>query len=237
MEKVPLMVTGDDAEVFIDLLLSSDGENGAGLEGADAATAVRRSNREGAQEAHYTNSLLIHLRDDNMQIRNEMTRMHERERRMMAVISKNLRQLMRNPALMHGRNVVLDRPVSVGDSSSSELVQEQNVDVMANLTRNPSTLHEIWNEWEFGIGNRKAAKYFTIRERGRCKYAYHRRKVVWDTIAQMVRCGWNSSEACNKVYAVYGCNSSVTSIINRMRKDRKHGGNPALGTLNTDESV
>jgi len=68
VEKVPLMVTGDDAEVFIDLLLSSEGENGAGLEGADAATATRRSNREGAQEAHYTNSLLIHLRDDNKQI-------------------------------------------------------------------------------------------------------------------------------------------------------------------------
>ena len=46
VEKVPLMVTGDDAEVFIDLLLSSEGENGAGLEGADAATATRRSNRE-----------------------------------------------------------------------------------------------------------------------------------------------------------------------------------------------
>ena len=32
MEKVPLMVTGDDAEVFIDLLLSEGGENGAGFD-------------------------------------------------------------------------------------------------------------------------------------------------------------------------------------------------------------
>ena len=107
---------------------------------------------------------------------------------------------------------------------------------MSNLTRNPSTLHEIWNEWEFGIGNRKAAKDFTIRERGSCKYAYHRRKVVWDTITQRVRCDWNASEVCNTIYTVYGFNSSVTSIINRMRKDRKYGGNPALRTLN-NESV
>ena len=65
MEKVPLQVTGDDAEVFIDLLLSEGGENDAGFDGADTATAVRWNNREGAQEAHYTNSLLIHLREDN----------------------------------------------------------------------------------------------------------------------------------------------------------------------------
>ena len=137
---------------------------------------------------------------------------------------------------MHGRNLVLDRPASVSDSSQDNVEHENVIDVISTLSRNPSTLHEIWNEWEFGIGNRKAAKDFSIAERGNCKYAYHRRKVVWDTVGQMVRSGWNAAEACNKIYSVYGQQSSVTNIINQMRKDRKNGGNPALRTLN-NESV
>ena len=44
------------------------------------------------------------------------------------------------------------------------------------------TLHTIWNEYEFGLANRKAAKDFTAIERGRVKYIYHRRKVIWDKI-------------------------------------------------------
>ena len=66
------------------------------------------------------------------------------------------------------------------------------------------------------------------------KYAFHRRKVVWDTVGQMVRCGWNAAEACNKIYTVYGQQSNITIIINQMRKDRKNGGNPALRTLNIE---
>ena len=179
VEKVPLMVTGDDAEVIIDLLLSEGGENGAGFDGADAETAARRNNREGAHEAHYTNSLLIHLCEDNKELRKEITRVHERERRIMQVINKNFCQMMRSPALMHGHNLVWDRPASISDSSQ-EYSDHENVidDVISTLSRNPSTLHKIWNEWEFGIGNRKVAKYFSIAERGSCKYAFHRRKVV-----------------------------------------------------------
>ena len=149
--------------MFIDVLLSEGGEHGAGFDGADAATAARRNNREGAQEAHYTNSLLIHLREDNKELQNKITRVHERERRMMQVINKNLRQMMRSPALMHGHNLVRDRPASISDSSQ-EYSEHKHVidDVISTLSQNLITLHEIWNEWEFGIGNRKVAKDFLI---------------------------------------------------------------------------
>ena len=136
---------------------------------------------------------------------------------------------------MHGRNLVRDRPASISDSSQ-EYSEHKNVidDVISTFLQNLSTLHKIWNEWEFGIGNRKVAKDFLIAERGNCRYAFYRRKVVWDMVGQMVICGWNAAKSCNIIYTVYGQQSSVTSIINQMRKDRKNGGNPALWTLNIE---
>ena len=102
------------------------------------------------------------------------------------------------------------------------------------LTRNPRNIHELWDEWQFGIGNRRATKDFDDKDRGRCKYTFHRRKVAWDKISEMVRSGWNSAEACNRIYTVYGRRSSITTIINVMRKDRKTCVHPALRSLNIE---
>jgi hypothetical protein len=44
------------------------------------------------------------------------------------------------------------------------------------------TIHALWLEYKFGIWGRKAAKDFTAAERGKAKYSYHRRKVVWDVV-------------------------------------------------------
>jgi len=60
------------------------------------------------------------------------------------------------------------------------------------------------------------------------KYVYHRRKVLWDKVAEMVTSGLSANEACNRIYEVYGESSSVTQIINQMRRDRRNGGHPAL---------
>ena len=78
------------------------------------------------------------------------------------------------------------------------------------------------------MGNNKAAKDFTSKERGKVKYLYHRRKVVWEKVTEMVRSGYIAHDACNKIYEVYGANLSVTNIINLMRRDRKNGGHPNL---------
>jgi hypothetical protein len=53
---------------------------------------------------------------------------------------------------------------------------------------------------------------------------YHRRKVVWDCIAELVRAGFTSQVAIDHVYQVYGEKSTVTrSITNRMKEDRQNG--------------
>jgi hypothetical protein len=71
-----------------------------------------------------------------------------------------------------------------------------------------------------GIGGRLPAKDFDPVQRGRQKYKYHRRKVVWDHILKMVNLGYTSDTAIDAIYAKYGQSCSVTEIINKMRKDR-----------------
>ena len=107
-------------------------------------------------------------------------------------------------------------------------IDERGFDRNATLSPHPRTLYAVWQEYQFGIGGRKAAKNFTAQERGRCKYAYHRRKVVWEKVSEMVRAGYTADTAIDAIYGVYGRSASVTQIINGMRRDRGNGGNNRL---------
>ncbi len=85
----------------------------------------------------------------------------------------------------------------------------------------PQTIHTLWIKYEFGIGGRKPVKDFTPTERGKVNYNYHQQNVVWDVITALVWRGWLSDIACDRIYKVYGCQQSVTIIINNMRKDQR----------------
>lgn len=87
----------------------------------------------------------------------------------------------------------------------------------------PRNLHTLWLENIDGVGGRKPARLFTAEERGQNKYKYHRRKVFWEVITRLVRTGRTAQVAIDMIYAAYG-HSSVTAIINRMRRDRANGG-------------
>ena len=88
------------------------------------------------------------------------------------------------------------------------------------LCSKPRDLFQLWEEFEFGIGGRKAAKRFSTRERGRVKYKYHRRKVVWDKIQELIRRGHTHHTAIDEILRTYGEDKTVTEIINLMRRDR-----------------
>ena len=118
VQKIHLMVVGNDTEVFVKLLLADNGGRGGGGRGGgdnnqftDVAGGVgrgtmeRRSKIMGTQELQYMNSLLIHLREDNKAMRDVMAIYHEREKRMLKMLNANLKTLMRHPALMHGIHV------------------------------------------------------------------------------------------------------------------------------------
>jgi hypothetical protein len=58
----------------------------------------------------------------------------------------------------------------------------------AELCPRPKSLHELWTEYMFGIGGRKAAKDYTPVERGRCRHKCYccRKLVLWDCIKSVM---------------------------------------------------
>jgi hypothetical protein len=91
----------------------------------------------------------------------------------------------------------------------------------ATLSKNPKDLYDLWVEYEFGIEGRKPARTFNIKERGRNRYNYARRKVVWVKIEELIRNGHTYLTAIDVLYEKYGRETSVTRIINQMRSERR----------------
>jgi hypothetical protein len=91
---------------------------------------------------------------------------------------------------------------------------------VSTLSPTPRSVYILWQEYEVGIGGRKPARLFTPVERGKVKYTYHRRKVVWDVIAMRVRAGDTAQVAIDRIYELYGAGTTVSNIINTMRRDR-----------------
>ena len=83
----------------------------------------------------------------------------------------------------------------------------------ATLSKNQRDLYVLWQEYEEGLGGRKAAKDFTARERGQVKAMYHRQKVVWDAVPMLVWAGHTAHVAVDMIYQSYGRSMSVTKII------------------------
>ena len=96
------------------------------------------------------------------------------------------------------------------------------------LYKNPRTLFDLWQEYEFGISGTKPAKEFTRAERGENKSLYCRRNVFWQLMVQMINAGHTSDSAIDKIYIVYGSSLSVTNILLCLVQDWKRGGHPSL---------
>ena len=100
---------------------------------------------------------------------------------------------------------------------------DSEIDSTATLMNNPRSLHQLWQEYNSGIGNNKPAREFTRAERGRFKFKYSQQKHVWDLVSKLTNAGNAASVAIEKIYTAYGANKSVTNIINAIRKDAKNG--------------
>mmetsp|Transcript_1837 Transcript_1837/g.5364 ORF Transcript_1837/g.5364 Transcript_1837/m.5364 type:complete len:128 (-) Transcript_1837:56-439(-) len=88
-------------------------------------------------------------------------------------------------------------------------------------------LYVLWQEYEFGVGGRNPARLFTSVERGRVKFKYSRRKIIWGGIDRMVRGGATAQVAIDKIYEVYG-KLNVSAMTSAMRQDEKNGGHQQL---------
>ena len=219
-----MLFRSHDAVVHIDMRIEDDGNNNT-----LSFAGGQEPRRVDGEQLRHINSSLLALRRDIADLRTEMATANERGERNFNIMNRSLRNLMRNPLVAMGGPEQVDRErepnIMVQVEEEARMAEDRG---NATLSSCPRTLHLLWNEYQFGLGNRKAAKDFTAPERGRVKHKYSKRKIVWDKVAEMVRSGWSAQDACNRIYEVYGQNATVTSIISRMQRDKSNGGNPAL---------
>jgi len=211
VKKVPLVVTGYDGVVNMDELGGEGGVNDQGLRLGDSS--------EDKLMAIYSKIDGVTRRQAQAEAQTQLY--HSRTDRKLENMDKNLRRIARQPVQ---RVLHVD---TAGGGGVVEQEQAQEGASIASLSPRPRDLHLLWLEYEFGLGGRKPARQFTAMERGKVKFKYSRRKVVWDTIDRLIRCGYTAQVAIDRIYVVYG-QTSVTHIIDRMRRDAIGGGHAAL---------
>ena len=218
VKKVLLSIHENEGELFIQVIQMNDegvvvGANVQGTGGSVVETV--------AAIQHHVAAVLR----EQFEIKAELETFRKEERIVNRVLSQAIQRLSRQPARILGRGRQEVAAV-VHDDDDDDVDRRHGPP--ATLSKNPKTLHSLWREFEEGLGGRKAAKMFTARQRGQVKQMYYRRKVVWDTVALLVRAGYTAETAVDKIYDTYGQDQSVTKIIKRMLDDRRGGGHPNL---------
>jgi hypothetical protein len=109
-----------------------------------------------------------------------------------------------------------------GGSNESEVYHPEN------LCRCPKNFYVLWAKYESGVGGNKPARLFNKTERGKVRFKYCRRKIVWDAVEALVQRGLTSDVAIDRIYSECGGpNSKVNEVINEL-KHFKRVGNAAL---------
>ena len=163
--------------MFIDTIgkLEQGGEGGGGgnrVYGMQGSHANFRNQFTGMQ------SCLLVLRQENMEMKSTITGLKISIERNVRVVNGNVRRLAMRPT----RNLtVLATAATNQQSQGGVAAQDAGGDhamMLATLMPTPRSFSDLWQEFEFGVGGRKAAKLFSYTERGHFKDKYHRRKNV-----------------------------------------------------------
>ena len=144
------------------------------------------------------------------------------------IIQKNIKRILIQPPRQATPQQRLELAERDNIEEAAALFNEPFTQQIAELSKTPRSLFDLWTEYVYGIGGRKPAKDFTFTERGKCKFKYCRRKVVWDCISRHVNAGYLAPTAIDRIYQCYGRSQTVSYIIVAMVKDKKTGGHPNL---------
>ena len=234
IEKRLLVVTGDDATLYINEVVAEQGQQQQQQQQQQQEVGQQQqeeqpvvSHLEGRTNRQLLQTLLSQVNQLQTSVL-QMSEAREADKVMLSaqfrVINTNLRRVASQPvrALNHPQqnNNGPNNGGGMGAGSNGGIA---NPLLIADLIPTPRTLYILWQEYQEGIGGRKAARLFTRDERGKVKHKYHRRKVVWDLISQLIRSGLTAQVACDRIYNVYGEGATVTSIINRLKVDIRNG--------------
>ena len=218
--RCPVVVTGDQGCVYIDVIpCLEDGIDAVG--GRIAATT-------GGIQAQ-----LLALQSLSSQIRRELQELRTNQiadrvsiQKSFTLVNANIRRIAIQPGVRSFRGTTVAGSNDDTILRAASAAQQPAIRSLPSLSSNPKNLYELWQEYEVGIGGRKAAKLFSQWERGgKNKHKYCRRNVIWKIIDRIVR-GRGQTTAdvvIDQIYAIYGQQTSVTKIINAIKDDLQRG--------------
>ena len=239
--KIPIVPQGYGDQLYITELLAEDD----GL--AERGGGVRRPQEAGATDndmpslqqvgGNYMESMTAilgqqlstqrRIEEVKSEILSELTRVSSNFSRQLRNIHSGIKRIAVQPVVRTWASSRCRRDRGGSSSSNTSGTVEINR-IAAELYPRPQNLYDLWQEYEFGLSGKKAAKDFTRAERGKVKFAYCRRKVFWDVIVKLVNAGHTSDSAVDEVYNCYGRSLPVSTILRKMVHDRKTGGHPNL---------
>ena len=181
--KIPIVVSGHDGELYLDELGQDFDLDGAGGGGGGGGVPVAAPHRRRA----------VNEREQLLALQSQMSRLNRNLDRMRAMQVQETVERRREFQTMNSnlRCVALQpiarRARANNQQAAGGAAAEPNEAAFAStLSPSPRNLFILWDEFENGIGGRKAACLFTCQERGAVKHKYHHRKVIWDCIASLV---------------------------------------------------
>jgi hypothetical protein len=214
IQKVPVIVSGDEGTVLIEVIDRDLRVANAAGGGAARSTAIQ-------EQLLAIQSSLNQLRRDVNDVKTNQAIDRTNTAQQFVNLNANVKRIGRQP----GRMMMLASAAATrtrgGDNDNTVPVRAQLT--IAGLSPAPKDLYQLWNEYQHGIGGRKPAKQFSQRERGQVKHTYSLRNNFWEIMVGLVRSGHTSEVAIDRIYAVYGAQTSVTNILTRIRTDRKAG--------------
>ena len=87
-------------------------------------------------------------------------------------------------------------------------------------SKRPRDLYELWREYQFGSSGCIPARLFTEKERGATKFKYCFRAKFWRLVEGLLSRGYTSDTAIDAIYAKYGREKSVTTILTELRRSK-----------------
>ena len=198
VQKVPIVCTGHDGEVYIDEISSEPQNQVAGNEDQPIGTINDRPIRD---QLRALQSQVLSIKSQICDIDKRIQENNLSNTRQIQSLNANIKRIGASPA----------RPIRATTTPPTT----------AALSPHPRTLYELWDEYTSGLGGRKPAREFNAQERGKVKYKYYRRKKAWDLIAKLTRSGLEHHVAIDRVYQHYGRGKSVTEIIKMIQADEK----------------
>ena len=241
VKKVQLVIGGNEGALVINELVeddAEDGNDGAGQNNTGRQIGGIRGGNAGDNDIRLLVSAVKTLTRQNEELKNELHLFKSTCNTLLSQLNTSVKRIAmipsarRRPATMVNGSSSTEGGSTLSPRTSAATTTDNNNDTTTpyqlTLCRCPKSLHVLWQEYEFGVGGRKAAKLFTANERGRVKFNYSLRKHFWNLMKYMLLKGYSHTSAIDKIYRVYGSNLSATKVLREIRKDSRMGGHPQL---------